>query len=543
VTASGDRTARIWDVATGRLLQTLHGHEAKVTSATFSPDGARIVTASEDRTARVWDVASGRLLQTLQGHENWVESATFSPDGVWPVRAKYEQACLFGEFAACAGPGFILDDQRCPAEMAFVQGGRFLMGSPDGQGEADEHPQHPVVVPSFCMDRTEATVAHYAECVAAGGCTPGGQTVSWRGVTAEDHTRWDRNCNARPDRAGRENHPMNCIDWEQARAFCAWRCGVARADVRLPSEAQWEFAASGGGTRAYPWGDEAPNAQLLNACGVECDAVVTRRGLEWGSMYTTSDGFEDTAAVGSFPRGATPEGLLDLSGNVWEWTADWYATSYASTSRVSEFRVFRGGGWNTYDLARVRARYRDRDGPSYRVGGLGLRCVAGGLTPSLLPVHPTTALNLSSEPVGANEPDPFGAVPTIAEGPTHPAPVRSPLERVAPETTNPIRSANSQVIATEQRPSSARNRWLFDNGHYFERRGSVVWVENRASDPSPSERSTFMYRFLEETPEYVELMGTTVGHVIRVRIYDNMHFVYNESAREFHSAGRGRWVK
>src|SRR3990170_1404202 len=87
VTASHDRTAKIWDTATGQLIRTLQGHRNVVCAASFSPDGQRVVTASRDGTAKIWDVATGQLIHTLQGHQGGVYSASFSPDGRWVVTA------------------------------------------------------------------------------------------------------------------------------------------------------------------------------------------------------------------------------------------------------------------------------------------------------------------------------------------------------------------------------------------------------------------------------------------------------------------------
>ena len=87
VTASGDRTARIWDAANGQNVVVLRGHSRVIRSAAFSPDGKMVVTASEDKTARIWDAETGREIATLEGHENWVNSAAFSFDGRWVVTA------------------------------------------------------------------------------------------------------------------------------------------------------------------------------------------------------------------------------------------------------------------------------------------------------------------------------------------------------------------------------------------------------------------------------------------------------------------------
>ena len=251
----------------------------------------------------------------------------------------------------------------CPADMVHVRGGTFLMGSPPWVGD-DEHPQHTVTLRGYCIDRTEVTVAAYTRCVASGKCTAPAEPAKLGG---------DRLCNG--TRGDRQDHPVNCVDWNQAKAYCAW------ANRRLPSEAEWEYAARGGEGSTYPWGSEAPSARRLNACGSECRA----RGKQLGPgaskvMYEDTDGWEATAPVGSFPGGASPFGALDMAGNVWEWTADWYGEYQAGAStnptgpKEGTARVIRGGGWSEIDASRVRGASRFWDEPANRSADRGLRC-------------------------------------------------------------------------------------------------------------------------------------------------------------------------
>jgi formylglycine-generating enzyme required for sulfatase activity len=265
----------------------------------------------------------------------------------------------------------------CPAGMVPVPGETFRMGSPDEVGGSNEHPQHPVTLSPYCIDRTEVTVNAYAACVAAKGCTAAPLTVRWTALSANDVKLYSRFCN-RADRADRLGHPINCVDWNQAAAYCKW------ADKRLPTEAEWEYAARGGDGRTYPWGNEAPSAKRLNACGPEC-VTMAKLNLhqDWGKMYDASDGWETTAPVGSFPDAKSPFGVLDMAGNVWEWTADWYAayTNQAVTNprgaATGAARVLRGGGWDNSDAASVRAAYRGRDEASDRRHLVGFRCARG----------------------------------------------------------------------------------------------------------------------------------------------------------------------
>ncbi|MDO9016093.1 MAG: SUMF1/EgtB/PvdO family nonheme iron enzyme [Deltaproteobacteria bacterium] len=224
----------------------------------------------------------------------------------------------------------------CPSGMRLIPEGRFLMGSPT-MGDTNARPVHGVQLTAFCMDETEVTTSAYALCVMVGSCTS---------------PATDMFCNWMVP--GRGDHPINCVDWSQARAYCQSRGGD------LPTEAQWEFAARGADGRAYPWGNDAAGSQLC---------------WSGGGVTRTS-----TCAVRSFPSGNSPSGLFDMAGNVFEWTLDWLGpytgdtSSYAlnpsgPASGVS--RVLRGGPWNSPN---VRATDRDGIAPTYRSGDTGFRC-------------------------------------------------------------------------------------------------------------------------------------------------------------------------
>ncbi len=222
---------------------------------------------------------------------------------------------------------------RCPLGRVDIPRGSFWMGSPDGHGEQDEHPAHWVTVGAFCMDRTEVTVGAYGQCVAADGCSApapvDGESCNW-------------------EVAGRENHPINCVDWGMAATYCRWAGG------RLPTEAEWEYAARGTDGRAYPWGNDAPGGQLC-----------------WRQSHST-------CVVGSHPRGDSPFGLHDMAGNVWEWTSEWYGPySEHGVPGSGLNHVDRGGSWLVVDPSWVRASCRDGGGPSFRDGNLGFRCAYG----------------------------------------------------------------------------------------------------------------------------------------------------------------------
>jgi len=227
------------------------------------------------------------------------------------------------------------------ADMVRIRGGTFQMGSNDGVD--DERPVHRVTVSTFYLDRTEVTVDAYRACVNAGACRtlPTGEYYNW-GVS------------------GRGNHPVNGVSWHGALAYCRWR------GARLPTEAEWEYAAGGSAGRTYPWGNSAPTGQL-----------------EWSG--------NGTAPVGSHPGGATPEGVQDLSGNVWEWVSDWHGT-YPATDQFNptgpssgQHRVIRGGSWETSHASYVRAAERSYL-PLDRYYNVGFRCARGELSSLLFPI-------------------------------------------------------------------------------------------------------------------------------------------------------------
>jgi formylglycine-generating enzyme required for sulfatase activity len=168
-----------------------------------------------------------------------------------------------------------------PEDMLGVSGGTFVMGT-DVRGEPDEQPAHRVTVRPFLLDRTEVSNRAYRECVEAGACRQRKQPC----------VKGDRLASEKQFLAGQL--PVSCVSHDDAGKYCAWR------GRRLPTEAEWERAASGADGRRYPWGNQHPDE---------------RRAVFRGRV---------TAAVGARPDGAGPYGHLDLAGNVWEWVADRY---------------------------------------------------------------------------------------------------------------------------------------------------------------------------------------------------------------------------
>jgi formylglycine-generating enzyme required for sulfatase activity len=233
--------------------------------------------------------------------------------------------------------------------MVLIPGGSFTYGAPDSDAEGgeDEKPQTRATLPSFWMDETEVTTTAYAECLAAGACTKGNSggycNMQANGLPIE----------------GRERHPVNCIDWYQASAFCSWK------GRRLPTEVEWEYEARGGaeGTRTYPWGEELPTP--ARAC-----------------MSDQEDAdLEKSCVVGTHPLGNSKHGLKDMSGNAWEWTSSVYDELGHGIVRDPENRTEKGGCWTTFwtptDLEQrrhLRAAFRSYDSRGYRSRTVGFRC-------------------------------------------------------------------------------------------------------------------------------------------------------------------------
>jgi formylglycine-generating enzyme required for sulfatase activity len=159
---------------------------------------------------------------------------------------------------------------------------------------------------------------------------------------------------------GKDEHPVVNVSWNDATAFCVWAAQASGHPVRLPTEAEWEKAARATDGRTYPWGEQEPNRKLCNF-----DQIY--QGTTPSSRFS--------------PQGDSPYGCADLSGNVWEWVADWYAASYLNQNPRAnpkgafsgQDRVLRGGSWLDSSWY-IRATYRNWDPPTVRNDSLGFRC-------------------------------------------------------------------------------------------------------------------------------------------------------------------------
>jgi formylglycine-generating enzyme required for sulfatase activity len=258
--------------------------------------------------------------------------------------------------------------------LVHVPAGSFAMGSDVWD---EELPVHNVYLNGYWIDQTEVTNAMFAKFIEATLYQTDAEKIGsgwdwnvnegvWRKV---EGANWRQPRGAGSDITGLENHPVVQVSWNDAQAYCEW------AGRRLPTEAEWEKAARGSkDNRSYPWGDDVAEA------GKRLNFADRNLPVNWANLQA-DDGFEYTAPVGSYSLGVSPYGVLDMSGNVWEWTADRYSIDYYSRSEPQnptgpangKRHVLRGGSWFN-DLRDMRSAYRAADLPDASYTDLGFRC-------------------------------------------------------------------------------------------------------------------------------------------------------------------------
>ncbi|MFO0652590.1 MAG: SUMF1/EgtB/PvdO family nonheme iron enzyme [Polyangiales bacterium] len=258
---------------------------------------------------------------------------------------------------------------ECPPTMARITGGTLSVLAP-------EFARRTCAVAPFCMDRSEVTVAEYRACVRAGACVGPNDTVDAVRIEATTQARHGAFCNARF--TDREEHPLNCVSWPQAVAYCAWRYGAHGA---VPTEDQWAWAARGATERVYPWGDTLPEPHTANRCGASCLRALGHAQGE-ATVDGEGDGYITTAPVARFPRGDSPFAIHDLAGNVAEWTRSPYGQyrrapdgKLAFHAEDPALRVVRGGAWAHVEEAPLQIDERAWLLLTDRASWVGFRCV------------------------------------------------------------------------------------------------------------------------------------------------------------------------
>jgi formylglycine-generating enzyme required for sulfatase activity len=263
-------------------------------------------------------------------------------------------------------PGTARTDEH-GVDQVWVPGGVFTMGSAEGSATPppwaaatfrSEHPAHEVAISrGYWIDTTEVTVGEFTAFKDAGGYRDQAlwSEAGWAWLQSMGQSQLPRPCLEQKQTAGQ---PQVCVTWFEAEAYAAWRGG------RLPTEAEWEFAARGPESRLYPWGDEF-DPKLANL-----------------------DGATGPVAVGSYPKGASWVGALDMAGNAMEWVADWWSRSYYAEGvredptgpETGSIKVEKGGWWGPPDNAGAfiaRSAFRlDEDPPTYSDHHIGFRIVS-----------------------------------------------------------------------------------------------------------------------------------------------------------------------
>ncbi len=233
----------------------------------------------------------------------------------------------------------ITQTPKIALDWVTIPAGAFVRGSDrskDLLAAGNETPQRQIYLSTYQIARMPVTNAQYKVFVdATGHRTP----EHWHGKEMP---------------SGKANHPVVNVSWQDAVAFCTW------AGVRLPSEAEWEKAACGTDGYIYPWGNQPPD---VNRCNFNRNV-------------------DDTTPVDNYPAGASPYGVMDMAGNVWEWVNDCYQDDYYSVSpsinppgpATGSFRVLRGGSWFELGDNNVRSAHRNSNHPAFWSFDNGFRC-------------------------------------------------------------------------------------------------------------------------------------------------------------------------
>ena len=295
-----------------------------------------------------------RLLEDYLEHEERVRDNPPRPSGessiqtrvAIPASAKTPPAPRFqmvvGKIAQSRSPaGFI---NPIGAQMVLIPGGEFVMGSEATDAAPDEQPLSPVTLSEFYISRHPVTNGQYEQF---------------------DLSHKQKRMNGAGD-----DHPVVYVTSVEAIKYCQWLSGKDGKNYRLPTEAEWEFAARGIDGRKYPWGNHDRRGGFANFA----DAST---GFPWRDPQV-NDGYPETSPVGAFPSGASFFGLEDMAGNVWEWCLDFYQPLAGAPKRnprgivSGRNRVYRGGSWKSR-FSNLRTTARSSNASNYSCNDVGFR--------------------------------------------------------------------------------------------------------------------------------------------------------------------------
>ena len=361
----------------GKTNETTNGEVAEAVEATATPTA----TMTTEATATESTTAVGEDIVVTKTAEPTV-TATATP-AVTTTPANRRVVPLAGGVASA---------------QVLVPAGAFLMGAEDEDADDDEAPTHEVRLDAFWLDATEVTNAQYAAFVADTGYETAdeldgiGYTIVADSFKDVSGANWRHPLGPDSDIIGQDDHPVTLVSYDDARAYCVWAGG------RLPSEAEWEYAARGASAPLYPWGDVF-SEQRVNACDRNCP-------MSWAED-AIDDGHTFAAVVGTFGGGVSWVGAEDMAGNVWEWTADWYDPDYYANSPVDnptgpsgrvdeDGKSVRGGAWSSTPQG-VRSTTRVSVGAWRGHFDVGVRCAYdAGL--SVAQATPTPTVRPTSTP-------------------------------------------------------------------------------------------------------------------------------------------------
>jgi len=343
----------------------------KPCAATFGdhqPGGDFLFVLQKSARSDVDNWNEAKAINTIAGYEAYITKCQNKP-------------CDFVD-AADAKITTLRESQKPtkPDYMVLITGGTFQMGSEDG--ETDEKPVHKVTISDFYLAKYEVTVAEFRAFMEANpdyetdaekeGSSYGYEGTEWKSIPGRN---WRHDPEGNP---AADNHPVINVSWNDATAYCAWMNQKTGKSYRLPTEAEWEYAAGNGSRHTkYSWGNDAPSGK--NGGNVADETKRPADGVGWTTKFEGyNDGYWFTAPVGAY--NANNFGLFDMTGNVWEWCSDWYGSDYYKNSPASNpigpssgsDRGLRGGSWDS-DPQDCRVAVRYNSAPGDRGDSLGFR--------------------------------------------------------------------------------------------------------------------------------------------------------------------------